>query len=76
MQKENRRTIFLSRDNEIILVKKGDKIAGKYEVAAVSEEMLTINLLQGGEQIVIPLQQNRALGRGPSSGAGRPPAGP
>ncbi len=75
LQKENRRTIFLSRDNEIILVKKGDKIAGKYEVAAISEEMLTINLLQGGEQIVIPLQQNRALGRGPAPGAGRPPAG-
>jgi len=72
LQKENRRTIFLSRDNEIILVKKGDKIAGKYEVAAISEEMLTINLLQGGEQIVIPLQQNRALGRGPAPGGGRP----
>jgi len=63
LQKGNRRTVFLSRDNEIILVRKGDKIAGKYEVAAISEEVLTINLLQGGEQIVIPLQQNRALGR-------------
>ena len=75
LQKGNSRTIFLSRDNEIILARKGDKIAGKYEVAAISEEVLTINLLQGGEQIVIPLQQNRALGRASASGAGRLPAG-
>ncbi|HEX2770070.1 MAG TPA: hypothetical protein VHN12_12400 [Geobacteraceae bacterium] len=75
LQKGNLRTIFLSKENEIILVRKGDKIAGKYEVAAISDEVLTINLLQGGEQIVIPLQQNRALARGPVPGAGRPPAG-
>jgi hypothetical protein len=74
LQKGNSRTIFLSRDNEINLVKKGDKIAGKYEVAAISEEVLTINLLPGGEQVVIPLQQNRALGRGPAPWMGRPPA--
>jgi hypothetical protein len=72
LQKGNRRTIFLTKDNEIILLRKGDKISGKYEVAAISEEVMTIKLLQGGEQIVIPLQQNRTLGRGTAPGAGRP----
>ena len=71
LQKGDRKTIFLSRDNEIILLRKGDKIAGKYEVVAVSEEALTIKLMQGGEQIVIPLQQNRALARGPVPSGGR-----
>ena len=67
IQKGNRKTIFLTRDNEIILVKKGDKIAGKYEVTTISDDALTINLLQNGEQIVIPLMENRALAQAPMS---------
>jgi hypothetical protein len=63
LQKDNRKIIFLSRDNEIILVRKGDKIAGKYEVASITNEALTINLPAGGEQIVIPLLENRTLKR-------------
>jgi hypothetical protein len=63
LQKENRKTIFLTKDNQIFLMKKGDKVAGKYEVAAVSENMLTISVSPGGEQVVIPLIQNRPLKR-------------
>jgi hypothetical protein len=64
LQKENRRTVFLTKNNEIILVKKGDKIVGKYEVADITENMMTIVVAPGGEQVVIPLQQNRPLTRG------------
>jgi len=63
LQKENSKTIFLSRDNEIFLVKKGDKLAGRYDVASITDEALTINLAATGEQIVIPLMENRALKR-------------
>ena len=75
LQKGNRKTIFLTRDNEIILVKKGDKIAGKYEVATISDEALTINLLQNGEQIVIPLVGNRALAQAHMPAPGQFPGG-
>ncbi len=61
LQKENRKIIFLAKDNEIILVRKGDKIAGKYQVANISDEALTFNLLATGEQIVVPLVENRPL---------------
>ena len=61
LQQDNRKTVFLSRDKEIVLVKKGDKIAGKYEVANITNEALTINLLASGEQIVIPLVENKPL---------------
>lgn len=61
--KESRKIIFLSRDNEIILVRKGDRIAGKYEVASITDEALTINLVATGEQITVPLMENRALKR-------------
>jgi hypothetical protein len=61
LQKDNRKIVFLSRDKEIVLAKKGDKIAGKYEVANITDEALTINLPASGEQIVIPLVENKPL---------------
>ena len=61
LKKDNRKTIFLSSDKEIFLVKKGDTIAGKYEVANLTEEALTIHPLIDGGEIIIPLVENRAL---------------
>jgi hypothetical protein len=75
IQKGNSKTIFLTRDNEIILAKKGDKISGKYEIKTISDDVMTINLLQNGEQIVIPLVGNRALARAPMPAPGQFPAG-
>lgn len=69
LQKENRKTVFLTKNNEIFLVKKGDKIVGKYEVADISENKMTISLAPGGEQVGIPLQQNRPLVRGAAPAA-------
>ena len=70
LQKENRRTVFLTKNSEIILVKKGDKIVGKYEVANITENMMTITLAPEGEQVAIPLQQNRLLASGAAPTAG------
>ena len=61
MKKDNRKTIFLSNDKEIFLVKKGDKISGKYDVTSLTEEALTISSLQDGGEIIIPLVENRPL---------------
>lgn len=61
LNKDNRKTIFLSKDNEIFLVKKGDKIANNYEVTNISDDALTINSLAGGGQIIIPLVENMPL---------------
>ena len=69
LHKENRRTIFLTKNNEIFLVRKGDKIIGKYEVADITENNMTIAVTPGGEQVVIPLQQNR-----PQASVAAPPA--
>jgi len=63
LQKDNRKTIFLTKDNQIFLLKKGDKINGKYDVAEISENMMTISLAPGGEKVVIPLMQNRTVTR-------------
>lgn len=61
LKKDGVKTIFLARDKDIFLVKKGDKIAGKYAVAAVTDEALTIKTLDAGGDIIIPLVENRPL---------------
>lgn len=61
LKKDNRKTIFLSNDKEIFLVKKGDKIAGKYDVTSLTDENLTISSIQDGGEIIIPLVENKPL---------------
>lgn len=56
-----RKTIFLSKDQEIILVKKGDKIANRFEVTNLTDEALTISSTTESGQIVIPLVENSPL---------------
>lgn len=61
LKKDSRKIIFLSNGKEIFLVKKGDKISGKYDVTSLTDEALTITSIQGGGEIVIPLVENRPL---------------
>ena len=61
VKKDKHRTIFLSKDNEIILVRKGDVFAGRYEATSVTDQALTIRSIDSGEEIVIPLNENRPL---------------
>lgn len=61
LKKDNRKTIFLSNGKEIFVVKKGDKISGKYDVTALTEEAITITSVSSGGEIVIPLVENRPL---------------
>jgi hypothetical protein len=61
LKKENKKTIFLSSDKEIFLVKKGDKIAGKYDVTSLTDDALTISSIADGGEIIIPLQENKPL---------------
>jgi hypothetical protein len=61
MKKDALKIIFLAKDKDIFLVKKGDKLAGRYEVTNVTDEALTIQVQGDGGEIVIPLTENRAL---------------
>ena len=62
LEKDRTKTIFLSKNKELFLVKKGDRIAGKYEATVITDDALTIRAL-GGEsnEIVIPLIDNQTL---------------
>jgi hypothetical protein len=61
LKKENQKTVFLSSDKQIFVVKKGDTIAGKYDVTNVTDDALTIYPKSGGGEIVIPLVENKSL---------------
>ena len=61
LRKDGMQTVFLSKDNKIVLAKKGDRIEGKYEVSGMTDETLTIRVLSDGSEVVIPLHENNPL---------------
>ena len=61
LNKDNRKTIFLAKEKEIILVKKGDTFAGRYMAASLTDNALTILVTDTGEEIVIPLSESKTL---------------
>jgi hypothetical protein len=61
LKKGSVKTIFLSKDKEILLVKMGDKVAGRYVATDISDQSLTLTVSDTGDTIVIPLLENRPL---------------
>jgi len=61
VQKGKRKIIFLSKDNEVILVKQGDIFAGRYEASSITDQALTIRVTDTSEEIVIPLVEYASL---------------
>jgi hypothetical protein len=61
LKKGSNKTIFLAKDKDILLVKIGDRIAGRYEATDISDTALTLTVADTGDKIVIPLIENRPL---------------
>lgn len=61
LNKDNHKTIFLAHDKDILLVKKGDIIAGRYEASVITDQVLKLLVTDTGDEIVIPLIENRPL---------------
>ncbi|QEM67894.1 hypothetical protein FO488_06810 [Geobacter sp. FeAm09] len=61
LSKDQQKTIFLSKDSAIFLVKKGDIFEKRYKAASITEQALTIQVTDTGEEIVIPLMENLSL---------------
>lgn len=64
LKKGTVKTIFLAKEKDILLVKKGDKLAGRYEATDISDQALTLTVTDTGDEIVIPLIENRPLASG------------
>ena len=61
LKKDNRQTIFLAKDRDIFLVKKGDTFGGRFQASSITDQALTILVADTGEEIVIPLIESRSL---------------
>lgn len=61
LKKNGEKTVFLSKNNEIFLAKKGSKLGPKFQVTDLGEDAITIKSVAGGRELVIPLLENRAL---------------
>jgi hypothetical protein len=64
LKKGSVKTIFLANDKDILLVKKGDTVAGRYEATEISDQALTLTVTDTGDRIVIPLIENQPLAVG------------
>jgi hypothetical protein len=58
---DNQKTIFLIKDGAILLVKKGDIFDKRYKAASITDQALTIQVIDSGDEIVIPLVENISL---------------
>jgi hypothetical protein len=61
LKKGSVKTIFLANEKDILLVKKGDKIVGRYLATDISDKALTLTVTDTGDEIVIPLIENQPL---------------
>lgn len=61
LQKDGRKTIFLSKDKDIFVVKQGDRLAGSFTVSSINDDAITIHVQDDGSEIVIPLVENKPL---------------
>ena len=61
LKKDGQKTVFLSKNNEIFLAKKGSTL-GQFQISELSDDAITIRSALGGRELVIPLIENRALG--------------
>ena len=61
MAEDGQKTVFLSKNNEIFLAKKGTLLANRFKVTDLTDEAITIKSDVGSREIVIPLVEMRAL---------------
>jgi hypothetical protein len=61
LSKDDQKTIFLIKDGVIYLVKKGDIFDKRYKAASITDQALSIQVIDSGDEIVIPLVENLSL---------------
>ena len=65
LKKGREKTIFLANENkDILLVKAGNTIADRYQATSITEQSLTLTVIDTGDVIVIPLVENQPMMNG------------
>lgn len=61
LKKNGEKTVFLSNNGEIFLAKKGSGVGARFVVTDLTDDAITIRSVAGGNEVVIPLVENKAL---------------
>ncbi|MEA3361516.1 MAG: hypothetical protein U9R17_19205, partial [Thermodesulfobacteriota bacterium] len=61
LTKDGIKTIFLSKGNDIYLVKKGKKVDNNYLVCSIGTDIMTLLLQNTNEEISVGLQEDTPL---------------
>lgn len=56
LEKSENRTVFLSRGSDIIMVKKGDLIDGRFRVAEITNAIMTVKDETTGENVTLEME--------------------
>lgn len=58
LKKEGKKTVFLSNESEIFVVKLGGRVAGRYELVRLTDDSLTLRSTVTGDETVIPVAES------------------
>ena len=61
MEKGDVKTIFLTKEDEIFIVKKGDTLSGDYVVQNITDDLIEISSADGADTMTISLVENAPL---------------
>lgn len=59
LEKEGSKVVFLARGDDILLVKEGDTVAGRFLAAALTDGVLVLRAADTGDELVVPLEEGR-----------------
>jgi hypothetical protein len=54
--KDGRKTVFLGKGNDVIVLKQGDTFAGRYVATSITDQVLIFKATDTGEEIIIPVK--------------------
>jgi hypothetical protein len=57
--KGGRKTIFLGKGDEVLVLKQGDTFAGRYVATSITDQVLIIKATDTGEELIIPVNESR-----------------
>jgi len=62
LRKDGRKVVFLAKGDEMLLVKEGDTLAGRYFAASLTDQVLVLRVAATGEELVMPLVEGSRRG--------------
>lgn len=61
--KDGRKTVFLGKGEEVLVLKQGDTFGGRYVATSLTDQVLIIKATDTGEELIIPVNEIRPVPR-------------